>query len=29
LVGKPDGRDSLEDLDLAGKITKIDIKEIE
>jgi len=29
LVGKSDGRDNLEDLDLEGKIIKIDIKEIE
>jgi hypothetical protein len=29
LVGKPEGRDNLEDLDLEGKIIKIDIKEIE
>jgi hypothetical protein len=29
LVEKPDGRDSMEDLDLEGKIIKSDIKEIE
>jgi hypothetical protein len=29
LVGKPDGRDNLEDLDLEGKIIKIDTKIIE
>jgi len=26
---KPDGRDNLENLDLEGKIIKIDIKEIQ
>jgi hypothetical protein len=29
LVGKPDGRDNLEDLDLDGKIMKIDVNGIE
>jgi hypothetical protein len=29
LAGKPDGRDNLEDIDLEGKIIKIDIKETE
>ena len=29
LVGKPDRRDNLEELDLEGKIIKIDIKETE